>query len=301
MTASTATFSSAPVVVGIDGSAASLEAVGLAAREATLRDRPLHIVHAFIWPLLRVPLGPSPSGPPDGGFQNQAARMLEEAVARARSVAPDTSITSELITGDAGPVLLQCAKAAHLVVVGDRGLGGFSGLLLGSVALKLASRSEAPVLVSRGEIHASGPVVVGVDGSAANDAAVGFAFDSASRRNAPLVAVHAWSYPAPPAAGDLMGLIYDPTDAQAEEEQELAAGLAKWQTQYPEVTVSRTAPHTGASKALVEASSDSQLVVVGARGRSALAGLLLGSVSQAVLHHAACPVAIVPASANQRG
>jgi len=300
LTASETNFSSAPVVVGVDGSAASLEAVALAAREAILRNRPLHVVHAFIWPLMRVPLGPSPSGPPEGGFRNQAAGLLDEAVARARAVAPDALITSEIITGDAGPVLLRCAATAHLVAIGDRGLGGFSGLLLGSVAVKLAAQSDCPVLVSRGEVHAAGPVVVGVDGSAANEAAVGFAFDSANRRGATLLAVHAWSHPASTVTADMMELVYDRAAVQADEERQLADALARWQMQYPDVTVIRSVSRAGASKALVEASSDSQLVVVGARGRGGLAGLLLGSVSQAVLHHAACPVAVVPASAGGR-
>lgn len=299
MPESQAVMNSEPVVVGVDGSSASLEAVALAAREAVLRARTLHVVHAFIWPLMRVPLGPAPSGPPQGGFRNQAAILLNEAVARARVVAPDLEITSDIITGGAAPVLLRCAKTAHLVVIGDRGLGGFSGLLLGSVGVKLTAQGDCPVVVSRGEIHTAGPVVVGVDGSPANEAAVGFAFDSANRHNATLVVVRAWSYPTSPVTADMMALVYDPEAAQADEERSLSASIARWQVQYPDVPVIRSAPRTGASKALVEASSDSQLVVVGTRGRGALGGLVLGSVSQAVSQHSACPVAIVPGTESR--
>lgn len=111
-----------PVLVGVDGSISSLTAVDLAAREATLRCRPLHIVHAFIWPLMHVPLGPSPVGPLDGGPRNEARRILGEAVTRARTTAPDLAVTGELITGTPVPVLLRCARDAALTVIGDRGL-----------------------------------------------------------------------------------------------------------------------------------------------------------------------------------
>ena len=112
-----------PVVVGVDGSASSLAAVDLAVREATLRRRPLRLVHAFIWPYLHVPLDPSPYGPAEGGLRHQAEQVLADACARAHAAAPDLTVHGELVTGEAAAVLLDACRAAELVLIGDRGLG----------------------------------------------------------------------------------------------------------------------------------------------------------------------------------
>lgn len=284
----------AKILVGVDGSDTSLAAVDLAVQEATLRRRPLHVVHAFIWPMLDVPLGPSPAGPPEGGLRNAAQRILDEAMARARTTCPDLAVTGEIIIGSPGPVLLQCAPTAAVTVIGDRGLGGFTGLLLGSVAVQLAAHATTPILIARGTPQPGGAIVLGVDGSPANQPAVGYAFETAALRNAALIALHTWEHPASTGPGDLLPLVYDPADLHAEEERVLAEAVAGWHDKYPDVTVHRATPRSGPRKALIAASRDAQLVVVGARGRGGLTGLLLGSVSQAVLHHAACPVAIVP-------
>lgn len=283
-----------PVVVGVDGSASSLEAVDLAAREAALRGRPLRIVHAFIWPYLHVPLGPSPYGPAEGGLRHEAERLLADACARARSAAPDTPAHGELITGAAATVLRECSHSAALLVVGDRGLGGFTGLLVGSVAVQLAAHATCPIIVARGAADPTKPVLLGVDGSPANDPAVGFAFEEAALRGVPLAALHTWTHPVSTGAGDMLPLVYDAADVEAEEARVLAEALAGWHDKYPDAVVHRKLLRGGARKALIEATRGAQLVVVGARGRNGFTGLLLGSVSQAVLHHAACPVAVVP-------
>jgi nucleotide-binding universal stress UspA family protein len=284
----------APVVVGVDGSAAALAAVDLAAREATLRRRPLRVVHAFIWPYLRAPLEPSPLGPPEGGLRHDAERVVAEAVAQARAAAPDVPVTGELITGAAAAVLLGCSRTATAVVVGDRGLGGFTGLLVGSVAVHLAAHAACPVMVARGAADPGAPVLLGVDGSPANDPAVGFAFDEAALRRVPLTALHAWTHPVSTGPGDMLPLVYDVAEVEAGEARVLAEALAGWHDKYPDVVVRRVLVHGGARKALIDATRQAQLAVVGSRGRGGFAGLLLGSVSQAVLHHGACPVAVVP-------
>lgn len=281
------------VLVGADGSPESLSAVDLAVREAVLRHQPLHVVHASVWPLMNVPLE-APPGVPGGGLQHHAELIVQEATTRARAAAPDLAVTGEVVTGAAAAVLLGRADAASLVIVGDRGLGGFTGLLIGSVALQLASHAACPVLVARGTPDAGGPVLLGVDGAPASDPAVGFAYEEASLRRAPLTALHAWRHPVSTGPGDMLPLAYDPAEVEADEERLLAEALAGWQDKYPDVAVRRQLVRGGARAALVDATRDAQLVVVGARGRGALAGLLLGSVSQAVLHHAAVPVAIVP-------
>lgn len=293
MSTSNRTPQAAPVVVGVDGSQCSLAAVDLATREAGLRRRPLRVVHAFIWPYLHVALGPSPLGPPEGGLRNEAERIVAGAVARARAAAPDVPVQSEIIVGEAAAVLRDCSHRATLVVVGDRGLGGFTGLLVGSVAVQLAAHSTCPVLVARGEVDKTAAVLLGVDGSPASDGAVGFAFEEAALRGVGLTALHAWTYPVVTDPGAMLPPVYDPAEVEAEEARVLSEALAGWSDKYPDVIVHRTLAHGPTRRALIEASRNAQLAVVGARGRGGFAGLLLGSVSQAVLHHSACPVAIV--------
>ncbi len=283
-----------PVVVGVDGSASSLAAIDLAVREATLRRRPLCLVHAFIWPYLHVPLGPSPYGPPEGGLRHQAERILADAYTRAHTTGPNLDIHGELVTGEAAAVLLHSSRTAELIVVGDRGLGGFTGLLIGSVAVQLAAHATCPVLVARGTADPAAAVLLGADGSPANDPAVGFAFEEAALRGVPLIALHAWHHPVSTRPGDMLPLVYDPAEIEAEETRLLAEALAGWHDKYPDLTVHRELAHTSTRKALIQATQRAQLVVVGTRGRGGFTGLLLGSVSQAVLHHAACPVAVVP-------
>jgi len=181
-----------------------------------------------------------------------------------------------------------------VAVVGDRGLGGFTGLLVGSVAVELAAHAHCPVLVARGTVDPALPVLVGVDGSPANQPAIGYAFEQAALRRVPLVALHAWAHPVASGSGDMLPLVYDLDEVQAAEERVLSEALAGWSEKYPDVTVERVVRHGSVRSTLIEASGRAQLVVVGARGRGGFAGLLLGSVSQAVLHHAACPVAVVP-------
>jgi nucleotide-binding universal stress UspA family protein len=286
------TSSAGSVVIGVDGSESSLDAVRLAAREAALRKRPLLVVHAFAWALMRVPLGPHPLGPPDGGLRNQADGLVADAVEEARKVAPEVRVTARIVDGTVAPVLLAEASDAHMVVLGDRGLGGFSGLLVGSVAVQVVAHATCPVVVAKGERHPNGPVVVGVDGSAVSDRAVGFAFEEASLRDAPLVAIHTWDFPMPTEFGNPLPLVYDQEIADAEE-RVLSEAIAGWGERFPDVAVTRRVHQSRPAKALVDESEQAQLIVVGARGRGGFTGLLLGSVSQSVLHHSRCPVAIV--------
>lgn len=135
------------VVVGVDGSSSALDAVRLATIEARWRDCPLKIVHAFIWPWLNVPLGPLQEGPADGGLRHDAERILAGALEVARETGPSVRVSTELITGAAAPVLLHEAKSADLIVLGARGLGGFTGLLLGSVSQQVLHHCASPILI----------------------------------------------------------------------------------------------------------------------------------------------------------
>ena len=273
----------AAVVVGVDGSEPATRAVRLAAREARRRNRPLRVVHGFIWPLLRVPVSAPAGSPPGAGLRNQAEQLVTDAVAVAEAEAPGLRITGEIIDGEAAAVLLGESPTAAVIVLGDRGLGGFTALVVGSVAVQVASYADCPVLIARGTDRADGPVVVGVDGSTLSRAAVEFAAETASARGAPLHVVHA--RPAPRGRDD----------RAEEDERVLTEALAGIDERWPDLTVHAEAVRAKPVAALTTASAGAQLVVVGRQGRGELGGLLLGSVSQGILHRSACPVAVVRA------
>jgi len=282
------------IVVGVDGSASSLDAVDLAARQARLRGVPLRVVLAFVWPYLGAPLGPSPDGPPERGLQHDAERLLAQALERARAAAPDLDVDGEIVAGVTAGVLVEESRAAAMIVLGDRGLGGFTGLLVGSVAVQLAAHAHCPVLVVRGRPQATGPVVLGVDGSPAAASAVTEAFEEASVRGAELVAVYAWLDPVPIQTGDVLPVLYDADKVEAEEARVLAEAIAGCRERYPDVVVQEDLVRAPTRACLIDRSAQAQLMVLGTRGRGGIGGLLLGSVSQSLLHHADCPVLVVP-------
>ncbi|MFI6760989.1 universal stress protein [Micromonospora sp. NPDC050417] len=286
--------STSPVVVGVDGSSTGLTAVHLAADAAVRRNRPLRVVHAFVWPKLRISGKPSPAGPAEGGLRHQAERVVTEAVAEARAAAPGLPVHGEVVAGFATAVLVGESTRAALVVVGDHGLGGLTSLVIGSVAVQVTTHAAGPVLVARGRPHPTGPVVVGIDGSGLSAKAIEFAVEEASVRRTHVVAVHAYRHPVSTQAGDVLPTVHDRQALRDDEGRVLAESVAGWRERYPQVEINRQLMPGRPAPALVELSRYAQLVVVGGHGRGALSGLLLGSVSQHVLHHAECPVAVVP-------
>ncbi|GAU71341.1 putative Usp family protein [Streptomyces sp. NBRC 110611] len=292
---------SGPVVVGVDGSPSALAAVDAAAQEAWLRDAELRVVHAFLWPALHVPPGSSPLGPPTGTVHETVERIVAEALERARSRAAGLHVSHAVIIGGAVAVLQAQSRTAQLVVVGHRGSGGFVELLVGSTAIQLSAHSDCPVMIVRGRPAPAGPVLVAVDGSPQGQSAIAFAFCEAALRGTELVALHAWSTwsdHSEHALGrrvDIVDLVGDVDHLRQQEERELTEALAHHRKQYPGLTVRPRLVRGRTRPALIEASADAQLMVVGARGHGGFAGLLLGSVSQAALHHAHCPVAVVRA------
>ncbi|MFD0315993.1 universal stress protein [Streptomyces flavalbus] len=279
------------VIVGVDGSPSSLHAVEVAAREAHLRGQSLRIVHAFGQPHGHLPTGA------DHSLEPMIHGTLVRAEERAYQVAPGIEIDRSVVAGDAFEVLEVESRSASLAVVGSRGLGGFAGLLLGSTAVHLAAHGTCPLLVVRGRPDPLGAVVLAVDGSEAGEAAAEYAFAEAALRGAPLVAVHVWNtwseraYEGP---GDPLSTMVVDTDHLREAEQRLLdETVARWQPAYPQVAVERRLIRARTRPALIEASRHAQLLVTGARGRGGFTGLLLGSVSQALLHHAHCPVTVV--------
>jgi nucleotide-binding universal stress UspA family protein len=221
---------------------------------------------------------------------------LAEAERRAREVAPRVDITREVAVGEPLMVLEMESRTASLAVVGSRGLGAFGSLLLGSTAVHLAAHGRCPVLVVRGRPDPTGPVLLAVDGSPAGERAVEFAFAEASMRGADLLALHVWntwSERASERPGDLLNVVVDIEWLREEEQRLLDEALTPWQARYPQVAVERCLVRSRIRPALIDASRDAQLVVAGARGRGGFTGLLLGSVSQALLHHAHCSVVVV--------
>ena len=282
---------SAPVVVGVDGSESALHAVRWAAEEALRRHVGLRIVHAY-----EIPAGYPP------GFVDwhalhealaaQGRTWLADARAEAERIAPELVVEVVEVKAGAVPALTRMSAEAAVVVLGSRGLGGFTGLLVGSTAVGLAARGHCPVVVVRGHDR-TGPVVVGVDGTPVGEAAIAFAFAAADARGVELVAVHTWTdlLLEVAFAGGADALDFSRLAQQAEEV--LGERLAGWREKYPDVHVTRHVSRERASRALLRYAEAAGLVVVGSRGRGGFRGLLLGSTGQHLLHHAPCPVAVV--------
>ncbi|MEU4410934.1 universal stress protein [Streptosporangium sp. NPDC023963] len=285
-----------PVVVGVDGSTSSLQAVTWAAQEATLRKAPLHVVHAALRWAYDVPLVPQPAhwGPAE---EAACKELLCQAAEQARSEAPTVEVTTEILDGSAAEAIATAAETAQLIVVGRRGLGGFTGLLLGSVSYDLAARSPCPVVVvNRLPTAQDTTIAVGLTGRPDQDPLLEFAFNEAVLRRRPLRAVHAWTHPATRAPGDMQPLVYDVEEVGNEEARLLAESLGGRRERFPDVTLIEHVVHEHPAKALVDASESAELVVVGAPGRA----LFLTSTVRALLHHAQAPVAVHRTSRPRR-
>lgn len=283
-----------PVVVAVDGSESAKHAARWAAREARLRGLRLRVVHVYQWPLLAYgPVLVDSTGLREV-IEDNATTFVHEAVTVAEEAAPGLNPESELHRGPAAAILREVSREAALLVLGSRGLGGFSGLLAGSVTVAMAAHGHCPVVVVReDQPDPNGPVVVGVDGSPAGMSAVALAFEEASVHGCGLVAVHAWTDMVVPITPN--GAHYPELDwtGHAERATELVAErLAGWQEQYPDVKVQRVVEYDRPAHALISVAKGAQLLVVGSRGRGGFSGLTLGSVSQAMIHHAPCPVLI---------
>ncbi|WP_432989325.1 universal stress protein [Dactylosporangium sp. CA-233914] len=282
------------VIVGVDGSPNSLNAVEWAAADAMRRQRPLRVVHAFLWPAV---FPPAPPRLYEQAMRESVEEILGAAVFRARDVAPNLDISTDTPAQQAAAALVAASRHAGAVVVGNRGLGGFTGLLAGSVGVELAAHAACPVVIVRHTVRPAGPevgrVLVGIDGSHDAERALQFAFEQASFRRVGLTAVLAYLRPEPTGPNDILPLICDQEGLRDDERRALVESVAGWAEKYPDVDL-RTAVVRGRPAAvLTELSAGAELLVVGSRGRGGFAGLLLGSVSRAVIHHAACPVAVV--------
>jgi nucleotide-binding universal stress UspA family protein len=290
---------SAPVncglLVGVDGSASSKVAVAWAARDAAIRGASLTLVHVLAPPVVMTfPETPMPPGYMEWQ-EEQGKRIIQDAftiVEQTTGAGGPPQVGSETVVGATVPMLVDLSKEAVMLVVGSRGHGWLHRSLMGSVSSNLVRHAHCPVAV----IHDAGPsmphpsgapVVVGVDGSLTSDATTAVAFEEASFRGVELVAVYAWH---DTHVFDVPGI--DISAMQNDGERILAEQLAGWQERYPDVKVRRVVVCDRPADQLIEQSHAAQLVVVGSHGRGGFAGMLLGSVSMAVVQSARIPVIV---------
>ncbi|MCQ4363666.1 MULTISPECIES: universal stress protein [Mycobacterium] len=295
--AATGTDKSLGVLVGVDGSPASNAAVVWAARDAEIKNLPLTVVHVVNTDVATWPPMPYPE---TWGVwqQDEGRKVLAEAVKIAEeAVLTDRKLTvkTDLVHSTPVSAMIEMSTDAAIVVLGSAGRGAVARLLLGSVSASLVRHARCPVAIIHDEDplmpHPQrAPVLLGIDGSPASEAATAVAFDEASRRGVELIALHAWN---DVEVVELPGLDWDKVKAEAE--ITLAERLAGWQETYPDVKVCRVVVCDRPARQLVARSESAQLVVVGSHGRGALSGMLLGSVSNAVVHSARMPVIVARA------
>jgi nucleotide-binding universal stress UspA family protein len=285
----------APIVVGYDGSTGSRDALDWATAAALRTMAPLLIVEAFE---VVITTRPSPGHVVPLDALRTARRAGLDAVADGvRLHHPELTVDTRLIGGPAARALLEAAEDARMVALGSRGLGGWSGLLVGSVAVQVTTHAQCPVVVIPHDLrpHARTypTVVVGVDGSKASARAIEFAFEQAETMDADVVALHAWTSPFLTYADGASMLQFDEEKIREEARLLVAESVAGAAAEHPDVRWTTELETGSAARALIGRAESADLVVVGSRGRGGFTGLLLGSVGQSVLHHAHCPIAVV--------
>lgn len=300
------------VWAGVDGSECSRRAVRWAARHAQARGLPLQLIHVVTVPSVfyTEPMAARFVAEERGRIGERLLRQAAEHARAAVDGAP-LQVGAQYREGSPSEVLLEAVADAHLLVLGTRGHGEITGLFVGSVTRALAGHARCPVAVIPSlpegvpdpAERPGAPVVVGVDGSAPGLAALDLAYAEAAARGAELVAVHAWNdagvHPA------LLGSrAQDPYWGRIQREQErVLRGLVEQRSAaHPETWVRQVVERENPAKVLAEWSAQSQLLVVGSRGRGGFAGLVLGSTSHALLHRTQCPLMIVrPPSGGAAG
>ncbi|TMR92421.1 universal stress protein [Nonomuraea basaltis] len=263
------------VVVGYEDSPSALEALRWGAAEASDRKLPLTVCHAWEWPYHEWPGELIPLEL----VRRPARRLVKSAAAWVMRRYPELPVNTLTDRGSPAALLVDLSKEAELIVVGTRGYGALGGIVAGSVSGHVIARAACPMIVVRGDAEARGTreVVVGFDGSRSSMAALGFAAGEAARLAAPLKA-----------------LIADPgKDTRIQAEGLAWEELVLWRRRFHDLQTSVELADQPARQALLEAAWKARLLVIGARGLGEVRGLLLGSVSQAMVHQAPCPVAVV--------
>jgi nucleotide-binding universal stress UspA family protein len=281
------------ILVGVDGSAESDAAIRWATHEAVMRRAAMTLMHVVAPLAASWPMGPVYADITEWQ-RNNARHILDEALKVLRTTVsasqlPDVHI--ETLNSSVVPTLVRASENHQMIVVGSRGSSALGRLLLGSVSTGLVHHASCPVAVIRPEPEPSygdAPILLGIDGSPASEAATALAFDEASRRGVDLVALHAWS---DVAVFPILGMDWHEYESQGHEI--LSERLAGWQEQYPDVHVQRRLVCDQPARWLTRESQHAQLVVVGSRGRGGFASTWLGSVSNAVAQSANVPVIVV--------
>ncbi|WP_037682430.1 universal stress protein [Streptomyces griseus] len=285
-----------PLVVGVDGSDGSLAAVDWAVDEAARHRLPLRLVYASQWEHYEGAV-------PSAGLNRPSEQVLAEhivasAAERAQRRHPDVKVSTDILAAEAADALLREGDHAAALVTGSRGRGELKGLLLGSVGLAVAARAHCPVIVVRGDTAGLAGtherILLGAGDPDTSGDAVRFAFREAEARACVLDVVRAWRAPAQEGADPAAPAA---TPARSHEEQAgalLDTLLHDAMSDHPAIRVRRTTVEGPAHHALVHRSAAADLVIVGTRRRHGHVGMQLGRVSHALLHHAQCPVAVVP-------
>ncbi|MFI9617215.1 universal stress protein [Streptomyces sp. NPDC052023] len=285
-----------PLVVGVDGSDGCLAALDWAVDEAARHGLPLRLVYASLWERYE---GITPSVCPERpSEQVMADHIVASAAERARRRNSDLKVSTDVLQAEAADALLRESNNASALVTGSRGRGELKGLLLGSVGLAVAARAHCPVIVVRGDnaglAGTHERILLGAGDAAASGEAARFAFREAEAHGCTLDVVRAWRCPAHETA-DVAALAgtparYHEERARAQLDELIRDAVAD----YPAVRLRRTTVEGPARKVLVDRSAAADLVIVGARRRQGHFGLQLGRVAHTLLHHAQCPVAVVP-------
>ncbi|ANJ05896.1 universal stress protein [Streptomyces parvulus] len=283
-----------PITAGVDGSQESLAALDWAAGEAVRTGAPLHVVHAW-----------QPRDTGGEGDRDAQERWVRDAVAEpVRTVTgrhPELTVSTEVREADDPvAVLLAAAADSTTLVLGSRGHGAIVGFLLGSVGRQVIAEATRPVvLVRAGEKTAGGTggeVVVGQQGEPEDSAdVIGYAFEAAAARGATVRAVRAWTLPTVfTYSPGSMALADEAGGLEQYERKALGEALGPWRERFPDVPVVEHVEMGSAGQVLLSVSANARLMVVGRRARRGAVGGRIGSVAHGVLHHADCPVAVVP-------
>ncbi|MBC9730300.1 universal stress protein [Streptomyces sp. TRM68367] len=285
-----------PITAGVDGSEESLAALAWAAREAVRRGLALRAVHAWRFqPHEEI-------GVSDPQTQERWVRdTVSEAVRGVTDPSPELDVTTDIVAGGTADTLVAAAADAEMLVLGSRGHGPVVGFLLGSVGQQVIAGAARPVVLVRAGDRASAEaagreIVVGQEGDPEDSAdALRFAFETAAARGAAVRAVRAWTLPPvfaySPAS---MKLLDEAGGLEPYEKKALDAALRPWRERFPDVPVVEHVELGSAGQVLLSVAGRAQLMVVGRRARRTAVGARIGSVAHGVLHHADCPVAVVP-------
>ena len=286
------------IVVGVDGSELSTIAARWAADQAMRQRCSLTLVFALLPPTASYSFGPGMAGTPYAMDEIRESAN-EEILALAASL-PGPDIQTRLVIGSPSGVLLEESGEAAMVVVGSRGMGGFRGLMMGSVSSQVSAHSRCPVVIIRAEPPAkSHQIVVGIDGSPASNAALDFAFRMAAMdietEKSRIIALHSWDAPSYDliafAGADLASGLSSIGDGA---ERLVSEALGGFEEKFPDVEVEHRVVRGPAAGSLAEAAKGADLVVVGTRGHGRVIGAIVGSVSKSIMHLTSVPVAIVP-------